>query len=124
MKTETLTLKEAIEQGYKYCLFDKEGWQSLIDISDVGEKELERGIVLCEKEPYQPAGMDAKSILEQIAEQIYCQHCDDTGDDTNDVYDRIMDIDLSALEPLVKVIDEKLSTMKTFYRTSGIRLSK
>lgn len=114
----TKTVKQALEEGYEYYVYDSDGWQSLNYISD-GEMDFDRSdIVLIKKESVSPAGMDSKQIAELIAEHLEVNHSDDTGDDTEQVYNAIKELDFSEVE---KMIDEALSKIK-YYTSSGIKL--
>lgn len=113
-----LTVKEALEQEYVYYVYNDDGYQSLKDISDM-EMDFDReDIRLVSKEPYAPCGMDSKNIAETIAEIIEQNHVEDTGDDTEQVYDAIMEIDFSEAE---KLINEALSKLN-YYRATEIKL--
>jgi hypothetical protein len=117
MKNE-LTVKEALEQGYEYYVYDSDGWQSLKDISDMDMNWDRDDIKLVNKEPNHPFGLDAKYIGETLAEIISVNYSDETGCDTDDVYDAVKDLDFSAVE---KMINEALSKIN-HYRSSGIKL--
>ncbi len=115
---ESLTVKQALEQGYEYYVYDSDGWQSLKDISDM-EMDFDRDdLVLVNKDPQHPFGLNAKYIAETLAEIISVNYSDETGCDTDDVYDAIKDLDLSETE---KTINEALSKIN-HYRSSGIKL--
>ena len=88
-----------------------------------GQSEWEKELELCEKEPYHPAGMDAKSLLEHIGDQLQNDHSSESGDDTNDVCDAIKSIDVSIVQPFIDAMNEKLQGLN-YYRASGIMLSK
>lgn len=113
-----MTVKQALEEGYEYYVYDSDGWQALNYISD-NEMDFERSdIVLVKKETVSPAGIDSKAIAELIAEHLEVNHSDDTGDDTEQVYDIIKKLDFSDVE---KQIDEALNAIK-YYTSSGIKL--
>lgn len=113
-----LTVKQALEKGYEYYVYDSDGWQSLKDISDM-EMDFDRDdLVLVEKEARHPFGLDAKYIAETLAEIISVNYSDETGCDTDDVYDAVKDLDLSGTE---EIINEALSKIN-HYRSSGIKL--
>lgn len=113
-----LTVKEALEQEYVYYVYNSDGYQALKDISDM-EMDFNRDdIRLVNKDSYAPCGMDSKNIAETLAEIIEESHSFDSGDDTNQVYDAIMEIDFSDAE---KLINEALSKLK-YYRAADIKL--
>ncbi len=114
-----LTVKEALEQGYtKYC-FGSDGFQSLKDIIHVEKEHLEReDIRLINKESYHPLGISSKDIAELLAENLECNHSDDSGDDTNQVYDAIIELDFTEAE---NKITEALSKLN-YYRATKIKL--
>lgn len=114
---EKLTIQQAIEQGYKYFVYPEDGYQTIKTIvSD--EPDFTRKVMLCEKEPYHPNGMDSKSIAELLADNIECNHVDETGDDTEQVFDKIKSLDFTDVE---KRIEEALSTLN-YYRQSEVEL--
>jgi DNA-binding XRE family transcriptional regulator len=119
--TRYLSVKEALEQGYdRYC-FNMEGFQGLRSIKDVTEEDLARDdIRIIEKDSYSPAGLTSKQIAEMLAEQIHLTHVDDTGDDTNTVYDVIKALDFTETE---KKITKALSDLY-YSRASDIKLVK
>ena len=117
---QQLSVKEALEQGYtKYC-FNSDGFQGLKDIDgEIDPSHFERDdIRIVNKEPYSPPGMCSKDIAELIAEHIECNHADDSGDDTEQVYDAIKELDFTDAE---NKIAEALSKLH-YYRATDIRL--
>ncbi len=115
---KTMTVKEALEQGFEYYVYDSDGWQSLKDISDMDMDWNRDDIKLVNKEPTHPFGLDAKYIAETLAEIISINYADESGFDGDDVYDTIKDLDLSDTEDK---INEALSKI-IHYRSSGIKL--
>ena len=115
-----LSIKDALEQGYtKYC-FNSDGFQGLLDISgNIDPSDLAReDIRIVEKEPYSPAGISSKDIAELLAEHIESNHMDDSGDDTEQVFDAIKELDFTDAE---HKIGEALSKLK-YYRATDIKL--
>lgn len=116
--TQQLTVKEALEQGYEYYVYNDDGYQALNHISYM-EMDFKRDdISIVNKDSYHPLGLDAKSIAELLAETINYNHACDSGDDTEQVYNAIMDIDFSDVE---QRISEALSKLH-YYRSSNIKL--
>ena len=121
-KEETLTLKEALEQGYThYCYgHPSNGYQSLQDLSDITESDIkDHDIYLADKETFSPDGIDNESLKDMIADHISSQHYDDTGDDTDTVYDAIKELDFSDV---VKRIENKLSELNHYRWITEIKL--
>jgi hypothetical protein len=117
---QTLSVTEALKQGYtKYC-FNSDGFQGLKDIDgEIDPSHFERDdIRIVNKEPYTLRGMCSKDIAELIAEHIECNHVDDSGDDTEQVYDAIKELDFTDAE---NKITEALSKLH-YYRATDIRL--
>lgn len=113
-----LTVQEALEQGFTHFVYDEDGFQRIQDII-IDEIDFSRdNISLVQKESYHPSGLDSEQIAEMLGEAILLNHQDDTGDDTEDVYDAIMEIDFSDVS---KKIDEALSHLN-YYRSAGIKL--
>jgi hypothetical protein len=114
-----LTLQEALEQGYTGCVYAKDGYQHIKQLAFPDEIDWKRDdIYLVNKESYNPAGMDSKEIAETLADQIYENHYDEIGDDTDAVWDVIKAIDFSDVE---ERINNALSSLH-YYRQSKIRL--
>lgn len=113
-----LTVKEALDQGYEYYVYNDEGFQSLKHISDMDMDFSREDILIIKKESYNPPGLNAKDIAELLAETIEHNHSSDSGDDTEQVYDAIIDLDFSEAE---RIIDEALSKL-VYYRATDIKL--
>lgn len=119
---ESLTLDEAISQGYKYALCPQDGWQ-LIDLEELKSG---RGFILeskhlelAEKEPLNPGGLSSNDIAELLAEHLECNHSADTGDDTMQVYNSIKELDFSDAEAKIADALGKIHC----YTSSVIKLS-
>lgn len=118
-KVDQLTIDEALLQGYDRFIFNEDGFQCPGYIKDVTEQELAReDIRLLAKESYNPGGISSKDIAALLAEHIYCNHADDTGDDTDRVYDAIKALDFSEAE---QKISEALSNLH-YFRGTNIKL--
>lgn len=87
---DSLSVKEAIEQGYTlYGYANSDGYQSLYNIKDIDHADFEEfsDIVLAEKEPMY-ACVSEKCLYEDIADDIMCsEEC--MGDDTNEILELI-----------------------------------
>jgi hypothetical protein len=120
-----LTLKEATEQGYEHYLYAGEQFQSLQDLAFIEDSDFDKGkIELVNREPYHPSsGMDAESILDMIAEQVWLNHHDESGDDTSSVNDAIRELPKELFDPILKAMQDKLNTLN-YYKSSGIELIK
>jgi len=116
----TLTVKEAKEQGYSGYFYNADGFQRLKSLDYPDEIDWSRDdIYLADKESYNPGGIDAKALAELLAEHLQCNHESETGDDEDAVYDAIMEIDFTDVELR---IDEALSKLH-YYRGTKIRLT-
>lgn len=120
----TLTLQEAIQEGYSAFIYANDGWQA---IKMLNEYQLDDDIdwtrddiYLVQKEGQNPAGLSAEEIAEMLAENIQCSHSDETGDDTDDVYDAIKRLDFSDVS---EKINEALAGI-FYYRQTNIHLIK
>lgn len=122
MKEQTLTLKEAIKQGYTHCCYGhpSNGYQSLDELTNVTEQDvLESEIYLAGKHTFQPAGLTNGELKELIAEQIWINHEDNTGDDTDTIYDAIKEIDFQDVSDR---IEEVLKNHNSFRYITEIKL--
>lgn len=117
MNTE-MTIKEAISQGYDYCGKHANEWQSLTPIEDLKDIDIADGdLYLADKE-----GSTFKFGKDQIAELlsdvIGDNESQETGRDTEDIYDAIKAIDFSETE---KLINDALSKHRS-YKLTDIKL--
>ena len=118
----TITLSEAKQQGYTHFFYIGDGFQSMKELEQATENDVNRGIELVSKDSYQPSSMDAKSLRDMIAEDIECNHSDESGDDTGAVYDSINKMELTPFEELLKHIDAELKKLN-YYKGSGIKIT-
>lgn len=114
----TLTVKEAIEQGYEHYLVDKGEYGHLRDISDFEDETEDEVFLLADKEYSHPKGLPNGELQEMLADNIWDNYCSDTGCDTNEVYDLIKAIDFSDVS---ERIDKALESVK-YKRATKIRL--
>lgn len=118
---EQLTVKEALESGYTSFVYDDDGYQSIKEIDPADIDWSRNDISLVAKESFSPMGLDEDILKEMIIESIWSSHYDDTGDDTDAVFDALnpLELDLSKVK---SQIDEALSKLK-YYKSSGIKLT-
>lgn len=122
MKSEQLTVKEAIQQGYGYCFIIGTDWKELKELSDLTDDEFDHELVLAEKEPSYPLVPSNEDLLGLLAEHIISKHIETTGRtaDIGEIEDEIKKIDLGDLH-------EKLSNAASigcYYKSTVIRLVK
>lgn len=121
-KQQTLTLKEALEQGYTYCCYGhpSNGYQSLYDLSTITQQDIEESeIYLAGKHTFRPRGITNEELKELIAEDIWRNHEENTGDDTYTIYDAIKEIDF---QDVADRIDKVLNKHNTFRYITEIKL--
>lgn len=93
-----LTIKEALEQGYEYCVHNSEDIQRLIGISDIEEIDFVKDdIRIVDKDPKHPTGISSKDLADMIAEQLQCDY-NEVVDDEDSVYDVIKKLDFTEME--------------------------
>lgn len=103
---DKLTIPQALEQGYLFFGYKGIEYQTLNDLSDITQEDIDRGVCLFSKEYTSPSCEE--NIKEFIADHIQDQWSAETNDDTSDVYDAIMSIDLSDIASRVnKVLEDK-----------------
>ncbi|SHK84329.1 hypothetical protein [Chryseobacterium polytrichastri] len=119
---EKLTLKQAIEQGYKYFVYPEDGYQALMDLEHNSEDDVNwnKKPTLCNKDASHPSGMDAEELKVHLADTISDNHAGDTGCDTDDVYEAIMELDFTEM---AEKIQERLNGIN-FYWQSDVELIK
>jgi len=119
---ESITVKQAIEQGYVDYVYDNDGYQRLKNIADdVKDGSIDfsrKDLSVVNKVPSHPQAMDADEIAELLAEQMQSWYSEETDNETDSVYNAIKSLDFSDVEKMIK---EKLS-MINYYRSTGIRL--
>jgi hypothetical protein len=117
-----LTVKEAIEQGYEYFGVDGPDWQSLQELGDIDcELELDPDFLddknLFTKNSYSPS-MSKQEIAELLADIIAVNHSEETGDDTDDVFDIVNGLDFTETANMINNALEK----KRYYTLTDIKL--
>jgi hypothetical protein len=115
---QKLTIKEALEQGYTLCGADKGEWTPLHKIESMTEFDFqEEKIMIAEKE-YDSPTINANSIRDMIAESMESNWGNDTGDDTEQVYDEVMKLDFTQC---AEMVNKALEGIKS-YELSDIEL--
>lgn len=113
---ERLTIKEALEQGYTHFGYKGLEYQTINELSDITDEDIERGVCLFSKEYTTPTCEE--DIQTFVADHIQDNWSAETQDDTNDVYQAIMAIDLSDI---AKRINNVLQDKK-YYTLTDIEL--
>ena len=112
-----LTVKEALEQGYTKAGTKCNDWQSLVDLQDIKDYDSrETTFYLADQKENNPS-IDAEQIKDLLIDHISVNHCDETGDDTDDVYDLLTAMDLSEFEAIATKLNEILKAKKYFWLT-------
>lgn len=92
-----LTVKEAIEQGYTLCGYDDKDYQSLRSIDSLTDEDFDAGkIMVAEKEPMN-IEVDADSISDYLADWVTSIYGENSGDDSQDLYDEIRELNFDAI---------------------------
>lgn len=120
-ETETLklTVSEAIAEGYIFFGYETDGFGTIHRIEKMNEADFEIGpLFLAEKESYYSPSISAESISELLAEQLWSSAGDETGDDTDDVYDIVKALDFTAV---AEMINASLAHKK-YYKLTKIQL--
>lgn len=120
---EQLTINEALEKGYTHYIFQKDGFSFIKSISEMDPTDLERDdIVIVDPEPYHSVGMSAGDMKDFIVEQIACQSDDETGDDTDTVFDALVKhLDAKDFELICDKIQSVLNGIN-YYKPTEIKL--
>ena len=112
MDTTQLTVKEALEQGYTRCGYGNEEWQTALHIADLDSEDFNvvgrNRLMLMSKEHRAPS-VTSSQISDLIADNVSEMHGNDTGDDTDSVYDLIKAMNFNEI---VSDINATLSTYK------------
>lgn len=121
-KEQTLTLKQAKEQGYTHYCFGhpSNGYQGLDTLEGLTQQDIDEGtLYLADKETFPPSGISNEELKDMIADYIAVNHSDNTGDDTDIVFDAIKEIDFSDV---VERIDKSLEKLNSYRWITEIRL--
>jgi len=110
---QKLTVKEALEQGYVYCGQKTNDWQSLTFIKDLDSTDFENELVLYSKESSSPT-ITADSLKDLIADHMESDWGSDTGDDTNQVYEKAITLDYA---PFAEMINNAMSGIQSYAQT-------
>jgi len=109
-----LTVKEAIEQGYEYYIYDGLGFQALNDLSD-GDINFDNDPVLCSKEPQSPSSPTKSEFKEWLYEYI-------SGGWESEQHDEIhLAICKIDFTDIINKINHELSTV-SYYPATDIEL--
>lgn len=107
-EVEKLTVAEALAQGYVHCALNNgDRWTVLSNISDLKPIDFDMQIypwLIADKEGISPS-IDEESIKDLVAEHIQCNWYDESGDDTEEVYNKVMTVDFKSI---TDAINEKL----------------
>lgn len=110
---ESLTIKEALKQGYTHCGSSSKEFQMLDTLESITDEDIREDTVLADKKSTSPL-IDADQIKEMIAEQMEESHSQDTGDDTNQVYDTVMKLDFSKT---AEFVNKELEVVRHWFLT-------
>lgn len=105
---ETITLKQAIEQGYEKYGYAHDGWQSLKDLKDLTEEEITKDdLCLAEKEK-RYLSVSSDTIRDSIIDDLYNQE-QEVGMDDDMAEDLLKDFDWeNELSAVVDKINDRL----------------
>lgn len=119
---EILTIEQALQQGYTHFVYASDGYQAIKSIEEYsrsGDIDFTReDIRLVDKTPFHPTGLSNEVIQDLLADTVAVNHHDDTGDDTDAVFDAIKEIDFSDVEERIQVALNGLN----YYKQVDIKL--
>lgn len=116
---KTLTKKEAIEQGYDHCGKINEEWQHLHKVEEMEEIDFinDDDWYLAEKDGH-PFYFSKEQIAELLSDVIGDNESQNSGRDTEDIYEAIKAIDFSHTENQIQEVLDKFLV----YRLTDIKL--
>lgn len=126
--TKTITLAEAVAEGYEYFGVDEScsGFQTLTDLTQDNLLEAvasnpDSKIILFEKERQLPSGIDADALREMVEERMTDQYYDECGDDdaSDKVETAMKSIDFA---PLAAAITAAMNSMTFFHEWSTVEV--
>lgn len=113
METQ-LTRQQAIDEGFTKCGYYGMDWQTTMELEDLTDDELlERKVCLFNKESTAPY-ISAEQILNLICDHVSERHYDDTHDDSNEVSNRIKELNFEAT---AEMVNNALSSCQTYTLT-------
>lgn len=122
MEQPTLTLAEALAQGYTHFFYAGDGYQAMNELSEITASDYARGVELVNKETEKISSyVSAEDIRGFIADTSEERHSDETGSDTETVYPLLADMPLGLFDPILNEINERMKSM-CYYKSSGIRI--
>lgn len=113
-----MTAKQALDKGYVYFGYKGLEYQTLNALSDITDEDIERGVCLFSKDYTTPTCQE--DIQTFLADHIQDNWSSETQDDTNDVYEAIMSIDLSDIADRIN----KFLEDKKYYTLIDIEIKK
>lgn len=108
-----MTKEQALKEGYEKFIYEKGDRFQLTNDLQTDQIDFSKMPVLVSKESSSPSH-DEESIKDLIANELDGQYYDEIGDDTNIVYDKIMELDFSDI---TNKINEKLKEVHYFTST-------
>ena len=118
---ETITLKEAIEQGYKYYGFSDREWQQTYELHDdifqeVGEDYWD-DLVLFDKESEQPL-ITSKQIADLLSDSIGEQDSCESGREDDVVYEAVNSVSYTEI---AKTVNDALKPCE-YWKLTDIKI--
>lgn len=104
---------EAMDSGYEYFGYGGEQWQRLNPLEDLRAIDFadKRNIFLFSKETYQPT-ISPEEVSDHLADQISDSYYVDSGNDSNDVYNEVKNIDFLDVSLRINEVLKKHSYRK------------
>lgn len=124
MKTtvEKITIAEALKRGYVHYGYDNgEKFQLLHNINLLHADDFERGKICPAENEGECAKIDNEEIKELIANHVHDRWVDDTGDDTESIYDLLMELDF---EDVANRVNEKIESVRNYKILTHIEIVK
>lgn len=124
MNQKTLTVKQALEQGYESYFYNSDGWQGMKYISDIliepDSIDWKRDdIFISEKQARQTMSLSEGELKDIIIDQLEGTYYDLTSDDDSSVInDAFSDFDFKTLEDAINKVLEGVTT----YHSTDIKL--
>ena len=119
-----LTIKDAIKQGYIHAGKPYYDWQSLHKLEDLTNEDIEMedgGLHLFTKE-FKVPFITIDTVREMVADSIEESWTSETGDDTEQVFKAVMELDLD-FAAIVKSVNAKVDHIRC-YDCTDIKLIK
>lgn len=107
-----MTVDEALSEGYTHVGTNSTGWQALFPINDLTKIDLDDSDYYLASKTPSIFSFDKTQISELLADIISDNESNESGRDTDEIYDSIKSIDFSEAEAKISEVLKKHPSFK------------